>query len=269
MRSHSKNGFTLVELLVVIAIIAVLAALLFPVFSRARRKGWQTTCVSNQRQIGAALTLYLQDFDETYPNYRFEPLGSQQAGDFEKNSWRVVISPYQQNSGVMICPANSDNSILSQDARYPISYAANVAADPHDYPFPSSLPIAELRALTLSGVFGNDLSSGVKVSSIVRPAECIAVVEMLHNHFSSFIVDIPDDKEPFGESLENSSVCFSDCLFTGHFGLSNYLFTDGHVKALKPTATYYGEETNYWYRDASSLSADARTTLTTAQAHSN
>ncbi len=92
MKIYYRSGFTLIELLVVIAVITVLAALLFPVFSNARRKAWQTTCVSNQRQTGAALMLYLQDFDETYPNYRFEPLGNQSAGDMEKNSWRSVIS---------------------------------------------------------------------------------------------------------------------------------------------------------------------------------
>ena len=74
---QARYGFTLIELLVVRAIIAVLAAILFPVFSNARRKSWQTACLSNRRQIGTALTLYLQDFDETYPNYRFEPVSPQ------------------------------------------------------------------------------------------------------------------------------------------------------------------------------------------------
>jgi len=123
----NRCAFTLIELLVVIAIIAVLAALLFPVFISARRRGWQTACVSNERQIGAALTLYLQDFDETYPNYRFEPYGSQITGDMEKNSWRTVIFPYLRNTQVMVCPANPDNRTPSQDPKYPISYAANHA----------------------------------------------------------------------------------------------------------------------------------------------
>jgi prepilin-type N-terminal cleavage/methylation domain-containing protein/prepilin-type processing-associated H-X9-DG protein len=265
MKSQVRTGFTLVELLVVIAIIAALAALLFPVFSQARRKAWQTTCISNQRQIGTALSLYWQDFDETYPNIRFEPLGSQNAGDLEKNSWRVVITPYLRNTAVMSCPANPDNRILSQDGRYPISYAANMAANPRDIPLPSPLPVNVLRTLTFSGVFGHDFSPGVKASSIVRSAECIAVVEMAHNHFSEFTVDLANDGAPFGDGSNGMVVCYADCLFTGHSGQSNYLFTDSHVKSLKPTATYRGNEVNYWYRDATSLGAEARTTLAEAE----
>jgi prepilin-type N-terminal cleavage/methylation domain-containing protein/prepilin-type processing-associated H-X9-DG protein len=267
MKSQVRTGFTLVELLVVIAIISVLAALLFPVFNSARRKAWQTTCLSNQRQIGAALMLYLQDFDETYPNIRFEPLGDQSAGTLEENSWRVVISPYLRNIAVMICPANPDNHILSQDGKYPISYAANFAANPRDIPLPSLLPLNVLRTLTFSGVFGHYHSPGVKASSIVRPAECIAVVEMAHYQFTEFTVDLANDGAPFGDGGNGIVVCFADCLFTGHFGQSNYLFTDGHVKSLKPKATYRGNEVNYWYRDATSLGDEARTTLAKAEAH--
>ena len=263
MNIYSRNGFTLVELLVVLAIIAVLAALLFPVFATARRKSWQTVCVSNERQIGAALALYLQDFDETYPNYRFEPLGDQHAGDLEKNSWRAVISPYLRSTQVMTCPANPDSRAPSQDSKYPISYAANYALNPRDY----TLPLVPPHSLTItgSGVFGSELSEGVKAASIVRPAECIAVVEMSHYPYSDFVVDIRDDFAPFGDNWH----CFADCLFLGHFGQTNYLFTDGHVKALKPTATYQGDAANYWYRDAAPLGAEGRTTLAAAEARTN
>ena len=65
---NSTKGFTLIELLVVIAIIAVLAAILFPVFARAREKARQSTCISNQRQIAAAITMFAQDHEETFPN---------------------------------------------------------------------------------------------------------------------------------------------------------------------------------------------------------
>jgi len=263
MKHHHRIGFTLIELLVVIAIIAVLAALLFPVFSSARRKGWQTACVSNERQIGAALTLYLQDFDETYPNYRFEPFGNQIAGDLEKNSWRSAISPYLRNAQVTVCPANPDNRTPSQDPKYPISYAANHALSPRDYPLPLTAPAA--FSILGSGVFGRERSPGVKAASIVRSAECIAVVEMSHYPYNDFVVDLPDDGAPFGDNWRP----FADCLYLGHFGRTNYLFTDGHVKTLKPTATYQGDATNFWYRDATPLSAEGRTTLTQAETRGN
>ena len=69
MLSHRplKSGFTLIELVVVIAIIAILAAILFPVFAKAREKGRQTSCLSNNRQYAAAMLMYTQDYDETFP----------------------------------------------------------------------------------------------------------------------------------------------------------------------------------------------------------
>src|SRR5471030_2646577 len=82
------QGFTLIELLVVIAIIAILAAILFPVFAQAREKARQITCVSNEKQIDLAVLMYAQDYDETYPI----------AWGFE-GPWYQTIDPYIKNSG--------------------------------------------------------------------------------------------------------------------------------------------------------------------------
>ena len=67
-----RRGFTLIELLVVIAIIAILAAILFPVFAQAREKARMTACLSNMKQIGTSLMMYVQDYDETFPYIRFK-----------------------------------------------------------------------------------------------------------------------------------------------------------------------------------------------------
>ena len=77
-RPNTLKGFTLIELLVVIAIIAILAAILFPVFAQAREKARQISCLSNEKQIGLAFMQYIQDYDETYPHQQFDgaPAGS-------------------------------------------------------------------------------------------------------------------------------------------------------------------------------------------------
>ena len=85
---RSRRGFTLIELLVVIAIIAILAAILFPVFAQAREKARQTTCTSNMKQIGLALMLYLQDYDERFP---FSAIPPPTTGLV---TWYGLVEPY-------------------------------------------------------------------------------------------------------------------------------------------------------------------------------
>jgi prepilin-type N-terminal cleavage/methylation domain-containing protein len=83
----SRRGFTLIELLVVIAIIAIMAAILFPVFAQAREKGRQATCLSNLKQIGTAFSMYLQDYDESFPNTGVADL-------WQGRYWRWPLKPY-------------------------------------------------------------------------------------------------------------------------------------------------------------------------------
>lgn len=87
--AHRSSGFTLIELLVVIAIIAILAAILFPVFAQAREKARQTSCLSNQKQIGTATMMYVQDYDEMMPIGYFATTGYA-----SEIIWHFVISPY-------------------------------------------------------------------------------------------------------------------------------------------------------------------------------
>jgi prepilin-type N-terminal cleavage/methylation domain-containing protein/prepilin-type processing-associated H-X9-DG protein len=97
---RKRNGFTLIELLVVIAIIAILAAILFPVFAQAREKARQTTCVSNLKQIGTGLMMYVQDYDERYPIFSF---ASCYPG--YDAIWTTEIMPYTKNERVFVCPS--------------------------------------------------------------------------------------------------------------------------------------------------------------------
>jgi len=107
-----RTGFTLVELLVVIAIIALLAAMLFPAFARARESARKTTCISNLRQMGSALLMYVQDYDEFYPiaNQEADRIPRQQPHAWHNSGGRFphlvdVIAPYHRNEGMFTCPS--------------------------------------------------------------------------------------------------------------------------------------------------------------------
>lgn len=104
-----RRGFTLIELLVVIAIIAILAAILFPVFARAREKARQTSCLSNTKQLSLASQMYIQDYDEMLPLVMFLTDGAVEYPNGTTNAWGLwpaVIHPYINNIDVFNCPSS-------------------------------------------------------------------------------------------------------------------------------------------------------------------
>jgi prepilin-type N-terminal cleavage/methylation domain-containing protein/prepilin-type processing-associated H-X9-DG protein len=109
MRHRNRNGFTLIELLVVIAIIAVLAAILFPVFAQARDKARQASCLSNTKQIGTAVMMYAQDHDDGLPPW----WSTTQYGPY--TYWHYHLKPYVKNLQVFLCPSagECDDSAVS------------------------------------------------------------------------------------------------------------------------------------------------------------
>lgn len=116
MKIHRRRAFTLIELLVVIAIISVLAAILFPVFARARENARRTSCLSNLRQLGLGIMQYVQDYDETYPmalNYG----GKSGGGNL---MWMDAVEPYVKSEQVFRCPNGFNIANAGYGANYGI-----------------------------------------------------------------------------------------------------------------------------------------------------
>jgi len=138
MRTARAKGFTLIELLVVIAIIAILAAILFPVFAQAREKARQISCLSNDKQMGLAFMQYVQDNDEDFPagnlgnnnTAQIAPnTGTPGAGSLANQfgeGWSVAIYPYVKSNGLYKC-ADDSTSVATNGTGtyYPVSYFMN------------------------------------------------------------------------------------------------------------------------------------------------
>src|SRR5438093_7197885 len=129
MKGRNRNGFTLIELLVVIAIIAILAAILFPVFAQAREKARAASCLSNLKQLSLGMLMYSQDYDETFPEWRWDL--HYKDGSFSKNNgttvWWNAIYPYVKNAKVYTCPSAKYQQTLRQDGAWGWFNQANLA----------------------------------------------------------------------------------------------------------------------------------------------
>jgi prepilin-type N-terminal cleavage/methylation domain-containing protein/prepilin-type processing-associated H-X9-DG protein len=137
MKHRQRHGFTLIELLVVIAIIAILAAILFPVFAQARDKARQTTCLNNAKQLSLGVMMYAQDYDEVVPAAYSEwkaPVYESPVGILRNydSYWYVVIQPYVKNTRVVKCPSDYDKKL-------PTSYAWNYPHMSYRLAYPNTL----------------------------------------------------------------------------------------------------------------------------------
>jgi len=128
--SQKRRGFTLIELLVVIAIIAILAAILFPVFARAREAARQSSCTSNVKQITTGWIMYAQDYDETT-----WPYSSNAGSTGYAFNWTVIVQPYIKNTQVMRCP--SLNAAQGYAENFILNGAGRALAQ---IPFPAQTP---------------------------------------------------------------------------------------------------------------------------------
>jgi len=118
-RKRDNKGFTLIELLVVIAIIAILAAILFPVFARARENARRSSCLSNTKQIGLAILQYSQDYDEKMPLH--ETLAASLYSDW----WMPMVQPYAKSTQIAFCPSDSSVTPTATLSWKNVSYGYN------------------------------------------------------------------------------------------------------------------------------------------------
>ncbi|MBP8954360.1 MAG: DUF1559 domain-containing protein [Armatimonadetes bacterium] len=137
MARRQCRGFTLIELLVVIAIIAILAAILFPVFARAREKARQSSCLSNLKQITLAVLMYADDWDETLPYYQ-RPWGY---------AWYDDIMPYMKNRQILVCPSKPDwnPSAPTHKTGYGLNETVFPSGSGSPWPVPS-IPLSAIQS---------------------------------------------------------------------------------------------------------------------------
>lgn len=239
-----KAAFTLIELLVVIAIIAILAAILFPVFAQAREKARLTTCASNEKQIGLGFAQYTQDYDETYP---CDVTGT----NYNGNGWAGSVLPYIKSTKIFGCP---DDPGAIQSPNSPMSYAINYQFYVGDYA-------------------GTQSDNAVNISQFNSPALTVSLFEVqnvqdnasgasanqngIYFNMNASPIEYHSPSGDGGNSAGPGSgkvaSCYNGALFatgpisgpgpglkliasgTGvHTGGANYLLADGHVKWLLP-----------------------------------
>ena len=215
----------MIELLVVIAIIAILAAILFPVFARARENARRSSCTSNLKQIGLGVLQYVQDYDERYPRAWFnsnDPTGGGFPGDYK---WMDAIYPYVKSEQLFVCPsATNDNQKYAQrDASKFGSYGINsvywdTGAVPANKRGPgnSGMNLSNIEAAATT-VLAADGNGGFQMSW-PRPNDQGGITGTGNNRVLSW--------QGIGNIGEGAMV-------ERHLETTNVLYIDGHVKSGK------------------------------------
>jgi prepilin-type N-terminal cleavage/methylation domain-containing protein/prepilin-type processing-associated H-X9-DG protein len=214
----ARRAFTLIELLVVIAIVAILAAILFPVFAKAREAARQSSCASNLRQLGTALMMYVQDNEGGFPLHYTSPpsytsggywFGTLNGGVVDKTGG--MLYPYTKNHQIQLCP--------SFGGRF--AYSGATGGYGYNWIYLASNPATF-----------NYGDYAVYEAQITRPAECIAFADA-----ATYRTTAPAGVyETFSVAPPSSSLGFGD-FPNAHFrhnGGCNAVFVDGHVRPLKP-----------------------------------
>jgi prepilin-type N-terminal cleavage/methylation domain-containing protein/prepilin-type processing-associated H-X9-DG protein len=193
---RSYRGFTLIELLVVIAIIALLAAILFPVFARARENSRRVSCQSNMKQIGIGIFQYTQDYDEKMPlmAYYVGP------DALDARCWPMLIQPYLKSTPVFDCPSGSRAADALPGTGFYVGYGVNINFDPDNNPTTTS-----------------------SLASFTRPAELLMLSDTSTTAARGYYTTYYRTVAPNWVN----NVLLPNTL---HFDGANVAYADGHVK---------------------------------------
>jgi prepilin-type N-terminal cleavage/methylation domain-containing protein/prepilin-type processing-associated H-X9-DG protein len=255
---QSRYGFTLIELLVVIAIIAILAAILFPVFAQAREKARQTSCLSNEKQIGLGVMQYVQDYDETFPHHRFRiedtnPVDGDARPDWNPVTWREMIEPYVKSG--------TRRNTWGSTAGRPVLMATNDVWQCPSIPESNAWRVYGANDTLFAPPYRGDNEPAVKLepisaSQVTNPADLIMAGE------TGYVYDWDVSGNIINDWWWNGGAVWPP-VFTGaasgtakwsgdvpqspppgdawlymnmprhrHSGVGNFIFADGHVKAM-------------------------------------
>ncbi len=206
VRKGTRRGFTLIELLVVIAIIAILAAILFPVFAQARESARKTSCQNNLKQWATAWSMYVQDYDETTVPIRTGGIGT------SAFLWNVILQPYIKNTGVQTCPSNSNRGI---------GYTYNFALGG-----PNGRAMAEVKLPAQTVAFADAVgSTDPRQSPIFLIPSGTGGPRTHLGRWLSNVTAVP----PAGHTDNRGGLIHAHI----HHDTANYAFVDGHVKAFR------------------------------------